>query len=132
VLDTNVVLEWLLFRDPSATGWSAAVEAGAVRWLATVAMREELARVLERGLAAARGADAGAVLARWDALAVMQAEPPSHRLTCSDPDDQKFLDLAFTVGARWLVSRDRALLRLARRAAPLRVEIVTPQRWRFV
>jgi predicted nucleic acid-binding protein len=129
VLDTNVVLDWLLFRDPSAAAWSAAVEAGTVRWLATPAMRDELAHVLHRGLAAARAADTGALLARWDALATTQPEPVPHRLTCGDADDQKFIDLAFAAGARWLVSRDRALLRLARPAAVSGLTIVTPQRW---
>jgi predicted nucleic acid-binding protein len=32
---------------------------------------------------------------------------------CEDPDDQKFLELARHAGARWLVSRDKALLKLA-------------------
>ncbi len=46
---------------------------------------------------------------------------------CSDPDDQKFLELALACGAAYLVTKDRALLELARRsdrALPFR--IVTP------
>ena len=41
---------------------------------------------------------------------------------CTDPDDQKFLDLALHAHAKWLVSRDKALLRLARKARPLGLE----------
>jgi predicted nucleic acid-binding protein len=34
---------------------------------------------------------------------------------CDDRDDQKFLELARDGGAEWLVTADKALLRLARR-----------------
>jgi uncharacterized protein len=129
VLDTNVVLDWLLFDDPSAAAVAGSVMQRQVSWRATGPMRDELAHVLGRGLAAARGCNAAALLSRWDALAQIDAAPPGHRLRCTDSDDQKFVDLAFAVGARWLVSRDRALLALARRAAPLGLAILPATQW---
>ncbi|MEW9625771.1 PIN domain-containing protein [Rhodanobacter geophilus] len=49
---------------------------------------------------------------------------------CRDPDDQKFLELARACGAQWLLSRDRELLRLARRTRREHgFDIVTPQAW---
>ena len=39
------------------------------------------------------------------------------------------LDLALQLGRCTLLSRDRAVLRLARRAAPWGVSILAPQRW---
>ncbi len=36
---------------------------------------------------------------------------------CADPDDQKFLELAQASAARWLVSKDNELLKLAPRCA---------------
>jgi len=36
---------------------------------------------------------------------------------CRDRDDQKFLELAHRTGAAWLVSKDRELLRMAKRIA---------------
>jgi predicted nucleic acid-binding protein len=133
VLDTNVVLDWLLFGDPSATPISAAIESQQVRWIATAAMREELAEVLRRGLAASRGVDPRAVLRAWDEHADLIPEPPRQpaalALRCTDPDDQKFLDLARAERALWLLSRDRAVLRLARRAAALGIRISVPERW---
>jgi predicted nucleic acid-binding protein len=59
------------------------------------------------------------------------ASPPSAAplRRCRDADDQKFLDLAFALGARWLFSRDRALLELAKSASTLGLEILTPAMW---
>jgi predicted nucleic acid-binding protein len=50
-------------------------------------------------------------------------------LQCSDRDDQKFLALAHAEGARWLLSRDRAVLKLARRAKHFGILISVPERW---
>jgi predicted nucleic acid-binding protein len=133
VLDTNVVLDWLLFKDPAAAAIALAIEQRQVRWIATAAMRSELAEVLRRGLAAERNADPAALIAGWDAHAEMLAEPArlpaASALTCSDASDQKFLDLARAAGARWLLSRDRAVLKAARRAASLGITITVPERW---
>ncbi|WP_418230155.1 PIN domain-containing protein [Burkholderia mayonis] len=43
------------------------------------------------------------------------APPPRGLPKCKDRDDQKFLELAYAARADWLVSKDRALLKLARR-----------------
>jgi predicted nucleic acid-binding protein len=133
VLDTNVVLDWLLFNDPRSARMAAAIVQHQVQWIVMRAMRDELAAVLQRGLAAARGADVATVLAAWDAHArpcdAPAQLPSAMRLRCSDPDDQMFLDLAHAAGARWLLSRDRAVLRLTRRAASLGLVIATPEDW---
>lgn len=131
VLDTNVVLDAWWFADPAVATLVAAVEDGRVRWIATPAMHAEVVEVLDRP--AFTGApDAGrAVLAAFDAWAVIRKPvtvPAAPR--CADPDDQAFVDLALAVGARWLVSRDRALLALA---GPLRrwgVDVSAPGDWR--
>jgi uncharacterized protein len=130
VLDTNIVLDWLLFDDPSVAAVAAGVTQQRLRWRATGPMRDELAHVLGRGLAAARDHDAGALLQRWDTHARLDPVPPAHpSLRCTDTDDQKFIDLAFAAGARWLISRDRALLALARKAAALGLAIVPAAGW---
>ena len=59
---------------------------------------------------------AGEVLARFDAGVRILATPARAPVTCSDPDDQKFIDLAWAWPARVLFSRDRAVLKLARAA----------------
>jgi hypothetical protein len=43
ILDTQVALDWLLFDDPSTAALARAVQASRLVWLATPAMRAELA-----------------------------------------------------------------------------------------
>ena len=133
VLDTNVVLDWLLFRNPSCDALNAALVAGDVRWIASAAMREELAHVLARGTLGKWRPDLTALWARWDQHCnEVPAAPPlgaAAALRCSDPDDQKFIDLAVAGKARWLLSHDRAVQRLARRLRDRGVTVTTPAAW---
>ena len=133
VLDTNVVLDWLLFRNPGCAALDAALTAGAVRWIATAAMRDELAHVLGRGRLDPWQPDLPALWTAWDRHCSLVATPLATatpgRPRCSDPDDQKFIDLAVTAPARWLVSRDRAVLKLARRLRELGVHVTPPGQW---
>lgn len=126
VLDTNVVLDLLLFADPSTEALQAALQSGRCRCLSTPAMRDELARVLAyRPLAAplvARGVQAQDVLARFDRTVTLQPVAPACPVRCSDPDDQCFIDLAVAHRAM-LLSKDKAVLRLRRHLAPLAVAV---------
>ncbi|MDE2297629.1 MAG: PIN domain-containing protein, partial [Burkholderiales bacterium] len=64
VLDTNVVLDWLVFHNPECGPLHASITAGRVRWVATAAMRDELAHVLGRRMEAWRP-DLAVLWARW-------------------------------------------------------------------
>jgi len=132
VLDTNVVLDWLVFRDPSCRPIVDALEAGHARWVATAAMRDELMHVLARGTLDAWRPDLDAIAsvhARWAELIDSSDTPSLARLRCTDPDDQKFIDLAAQLGGACLLSRDRAVLKLARRARDTGFAILTPEAW---
>lgn len=132
VLDTNVVLDLLLFADPRASALGSALQAGALRWLTTDAMLDELADVLRRPFATRWGVAAPEVLARAHARCV-RVEAAAHGAAaaprCADPDDQKFIDLAWALPAAWLFSRDRALLNLARPARARGLGVLTPAQW---
>jgi predicted nucleic acid-binding protein len=57
---------------------------------------------------------------RWVSLlpeAAMALRPDVKLPRCADPDDQKFLELALATGAQCLLSKDKAVLQLARRTA---------------
>ena len=48
----------------------------------------------------------------------------------SDPDDQKFLELARDAQADWLITRDKVLLRIGRkRLEAAQFRIGTPMQW---
>ncbi len=118
VIDTNIVLDLLLFRDPSTTALALALAQGALVWYATAAMRDELQRVLtypamQPWLMRADRDDAPGILAQFDRLSQKHAEVPTGPPRCSDRDDQKFIDLALALQAL-LLSKDRAVLRLRR------------------
>ncbi|MGY4831143.1 putative toxin-antitoxin system toxin component, PIN family [Sphaerotilaceae bacterium SBD11-9] len=131
VLDTNVVLDWLVFRNPQCTPLARAIEDGRLRWLVTDPMRDELAHVLGRGVVDAWAPNLDLLWESWHKLSERVTSPvigESLRLRCTDPDDQKFIDLAMA-SAQWLISRDRAVLKLARRAQRLGLRVAPPERW---
>jgi predicted nucleic acid-binding protein len=132
VLDTNVVLDWLVFRDAGCRALGQALTDGRVRWAATEAMRDELAHVLARGSLDAWQPDAPALWAHWERWAnIVPAPPPLAPGVprCTDPDDQKFVDLGIHLRASALLSRDRAVLRCARGARALGLAILPPGAW---
>jgi putative PIN family toxin of toxin-antitoxin system len=130
VVDTQVVMDWLVFNDSRVARLTTALTSGALRWLVAPAMRDEIRHVLGRGVAARYATDLAFIEAQFEAHGqAVDAVEPSPRLVCRDPDDQKFIDLALALGARWLVSRDKALLALAKRARQRGLAILKPEQW---
>ncbi len=129
VLDTNVLLDWLVFRDPRVAPLAAAIDAGALCWLATAAMRREFAQMLGHGCLARWLPLPDQALAVFDLRSVACAEPAPSRLRCTDADDQVFIDLALERRCAWLITHDRALLKLAARARQHKLRVLTPQAW---
>ena len=124
VLDTNILLELFVFADPLAAPLREQLDAGALDWIATPPMREELDRVLAYPQIVPRMAyyqrSHAEVLAFFDAGARLVAPAPKAVVTCKDADDQKFIDLAVAHGAR-LLSKDRAVLCMKKRLLALGV-----------
>ena len=118
VLDTNIVLDLLVFQDPATQPLQLLLHSGALQWVATAPMRDELQRVLGYRQIVPRLAyyqrSAEEVLAQFDRLARLHAAAPKAGVTCADPDDQKFIDLA-VVHRATLLSKDRAVLCMAKR-----------------
>jgi putative PIN family toxin of toxin-antitoxin system len=118
VLDTNIVLDVFVFNDAAAQPLKKALEAGELDWLATQAMRDELERVLGYSQIIPRLAfyklSAADVLAAFDRYARLTDVAAKAGVSCSDPDDQKFIDLAASVKAL-LLSKDQHVLSLKKR-----------------
>jgi predicted nucleic acid-binding protein len=149
VLDTNVCLDLFVFDDPDVAPLRAALRQGAVVAVTHADCRDEWLRVLDYPQLALDAPRRGAARAAFDAtmqlLALDLAAPtvdagdaagdlsPPRLPRCADPDVQKFLQLAQASGARWLLSRDAAVLALARRCArDHRFAILPPQAWSMV
>jgi putative PIN family toxin of toxin-antitoxin system len=129
VLDTNIVLDLLVFADVHAQPLSARLAAGELDWISTAVMREELARVLAYPKLAERVAfhrgEAARVLDDFDRHARLVDIAPKASVTCGDPDDQKFIDLAVAHRCA-LLSKDREVLRMRKRLA--RLDVTTAAR----
>jgi putative PIN family toxin of toxin-antitoxin system len=130
VIDTNIVLDMWVYQDPATPSLLTALTQGAVQWLATAPMREELLRVLDYPHIAQRrnreGVSAEAVLAHFDRLAQMHPVAPKAPYVCKDEDDQKFIDVAVAHQAL-LLSKDKQVLRLTNRLA--RLGVVVRRQW---
>jgi len=131
VLDTNVVLDWIAFHDVRVQPIVDALERGALRAATNAACLQELRRALgyaQVKLDAATQASAfERYLASASVLGMSEASAAPELPLCEDPDDQKFLELAWHARAGHLLTRDKALLKLARRMAELgRFTILAP------
>lgn len=131
VLDTNTVLALWMFGDPALAPLREPCEAGTFTLLCNEACLDELARVLLYRQFKLEPARAAAIHAAYAGRVERVAVPigdgaPLPR--CKDRDDQKFLELARDSRADLLVTRDKHLLKLARRKTLLgRFRILTPE-----
>jgi predicted nucleic acid-binding protein len=117
VLDTNVCLDLFVFRDPRWASLLAALESGTVDAVTRADCRDEYLHVLHYPHLPLDDSTRPDAAARFDALIrVVAPESRAVRLpVCTDRDDQKFLELARDIGAAVLVTKDKALLKLAKR-----------------
>jgi predicted nucleic acid-binding protein len=128
VLDTNVLLDLWVFDDPGVASLRAALAAGVLIAQRSPATDAELADVLARPQFGLSRNLQQALRTRWNDLAQPIERVFPAPWQCADPHDQPFLDLAFTARAQWLLTKDKALLRLARRALASGLSIVAPAR----
>lgn len=132
VIDTNVCLDLFVFRDPRWADLLAAIESGAVEAVTRADCRDEYHIVLHYPHLPLTDDTRPASAARFDALIKVVAPPESGvRLpVCTDPDDQKFLEVARDAGAGTLITKDKALLKLARRLEKAGMfAVIPPEKW---
>jgi putative PIN family toxin of toxin-antitoxin system len=122
VLDSNVWIDILVFDDEATRPIRAALERNTLDAVIDARCLAELERVLDYPQFVQRAVDKAAALAHVARLARVtgpRVEADSPRIDalpkCKDRDDQKFLELACFARVDWLVSKDRALLKLDKR-----------------
>lgn len=128
VLDTNVVLDLLHFLDATVLPIRQAIESRRAQCYASPSTLAEFNRVLsypELDLDASAQASLMTQYQSWinNAHTVVNVNPKLPR--CADPDDQMFLELAASVAADFLISKDKALLALKRSISDFK--ILTPE-----
>lgn len=135
VLDTNACLDLFVFDEPRVQALRAALHSGTVVAVTNADCRDEWLRVLDYPKLALTEAQRAAARTAFDAMVrLLPDDAGGHETTrlprCADPDDQKFLQLAHASGARWLLSRDDALLVLGRRTVRDGLfAIIAPEAW---
>ncbi len=124
VLDTNIVLDLFVFNDAAAAPLKQALQDRTIDWISTQSMRNELERVLAYPQIIPRltfyQLQAADVLAAFDQHARLVPAAAKAPVTCSDADDQIFIDLAVAHSA-WLLSKDQAVLSMQKRLLALGV-----------
>ena len=119
VFDTNVLLDLFVFNDFRALHLKQALLEYHIDALSTQTSLEEFADVISRPLFALEKSKQAEISEQWrslsrviDDLSLLVAP-----WQCEDPDDQVFLNLAYTVKPAILVSKDNALLKLANKTS---------------
>ncbi|MEO7494272.1 MAG: putative toxin-antitoxin system toxin component, PIN family [Massilia sp.] len=132
VIDTNVCLDLFVFKDPRWASLLAALESGAVEAVTRADCRDEYRIVLHYPHLPLDEASRPLSAAQFDALVAVVAPPeqPVRLPVCTDRDDQKFLEVARDAGASVLITKDKALLKLARKTAQAGLfKIMLPEAW---
>jgi uncharacterized protein len=139
ILDTNVVIDWLVFNDPYMAPLRNQAASGAITILTHELAIAELARVLgypELKLSEERRCET----LRWyeaqtrkegmpEGFATAQWQLPTNFPSCRDRDDDLFLALAHHTRATALVTRDKALLKMRKRMRKLGMTILDVQQF---
>jgi putative PIN family toxin of toxin-antitoxin system len=118
VFDTNVLLDLFVFNDFRALHLKQALLDGKIDALASPKTLEEFSDVIARPLFALSTDQQEQVRLAWHGLARVIADESLTKApwVCSDPDDQVFLDLAYTYKPCTLVSKDNEVLRFEKKA----------------
>lgn len=136
VLDTNIVLDCLVFGDPAMCELTAAIEARRVQALVQQCTLEELERVLTYPQCRLAVTEQRQVLDRYLVMATLAPMPPGFSSDtlllplgfprCRDRDDEAFLALAYHARADGLVTKDKAILRLRSKVRRFGFAILAP------
>ena len=127
VFDTNVLLDLFVFNDFRALHLKQALQEKQIDAVATQKTLEEFADVLSRPLFSLEENEQADILSEWQLLSRVLSDQglAAAPWQCEDPDDQVFLNLAYSIRPSTLISKDNALLKLAVKAAAEGISITS-------
>lgn len=114
ILDTNVILDLLVFKDLSAEPIRLLLDAKMVDAIRSEASTLELIDVIQRPAFKLSREEQEIILQAWESntrLLENEAIEPAP-FTCRDLDDQVFLDMAYSIRPALLLSKDLRVLEL--------------------
>jgi len=120
VLDTNVCLDLFVFHDPRWAQIVAGLQNGTLRAVTGTACRAEWLAVLQYTHLPVTDANRPDIILAFDEL--ISCSDPESTLNvklpvCTDPDDQKFMEHARDSKVAFLITKDKALLKCAKKVA---------------
>ncbi len=125
VLDTNVILDLLVFKDPTVEPIRHLLDAKLVDAVRSEASMLELIDVIQRPMFKLSREEQAIILQAWESVTRLlenEAIEPAP-FTCRDVDDQVFINMAYSIRPALLLSKDLLVLELRTSAKPHGVEI---------
>ncbi|WAW10686.1 putative toxin-antitoxin system toxin component, PIN family [Oxalobacter vibrioformis] len=119
VLDTNVCLDLFVFHDSRCNALAQMLERGTVKAVTQDDCRDEWLRVLMYPVLSLDEPVRRRCMTEYDnVIYCRDFEKKNYAILplCQDQDDQKFLEVAYDANAKFLVTKDKALLKLAAKA----------------
>lgn len=127
ILDTNILLDILVFDDQRAHPLRAALSNQELDALVTEDTLDELIDVISRPQFSLDKQKQAEILLQWQSWSrlVKQSDLQVAPWKCKDRDDQVFINLAFSFKPSTLISKDKLVLKLAKRAIKEEVTITS-------
>lgn len=131
VLDTNVCLDLFVFHDPRWASLLTGLRSGKLEAITKSSCRDEWLAVLHYTQLPINDDNRPAIIRAFDELIRCVDSTTSSRIklpACTDPDDQQFMELARDTNATHLITKDKALLKCAKRVARCNLfQILSPE-----
>ena len=127
IFDTNVLLDLFVFNDFRALHLKQALLEKQIDAVSHPKTLEEFADVIARPLFCLDKSSQASIYEEWHSLSriLNESELIKAPWQCQDPDDQVFLDLAYTNRPCTLISKDNEVLKFASRAAKEQILITS-------
>lgn len=120
VLDTNVCLDLFVFHDPRWDALLKGLQRSQLKAVTNQGCRAEWLAVLQYKHLPITEEDRPFIIAAFDKLIVWsdtKTSPDMILPICTDPDDQQFMELARDARATHLITKDKALLKCAKKVS---------------
>ena len=118
VLDTNVCLDLFVFHDPRWLPLLTGLRDNRLKAMTNKGCRDEWLAVLHYKHLPVTDENRPTIMSSFDQLIHFANPESSTKINlpmCSDPDDQKFMELARDGKATHLITKDKALLKCAKK-----------------